>query len=461
MLLHERLYVAARMLLDLGCAELREVAQRLQPEDASAIEHALRHDWPLWARPKQRLPAGPWRWLVFLAGRNWGKTLAGAQATREAAESGQHEWLSIVGPTFQNVLRDQLSGPSGILTISPRWFRPEYIVGRSELRYPAHPVTGIRTRVALLSADKPERIRGSQASFVWCDEPQSWTKAQAAFDMVDFTLRLGAQPRGVITMTPRTNAFTRDLILGVRDDSGTRRGPRRDLMIVRGSTYENRRIAPDALESLRQAYAGTSLGRQELDAELLAAPEAALWTRDVIDQFRVPGIPVEARLRRRVVSVDPSRSPLGMRDLCGIVAMALNADGHIYVLEDASARGGPLQWARRAAEVAQRYAADAIIFESNSLSGEVAGILRQVAGASGTHWQPVTAQGTKQQRAEPVAALYAAGRVHHVGRGFEQLEEELCAWDPTTRTSPDRMDALVHGITELGRLATRRPLVIV
>jgi len=460
--MHDGLYAAARSLLRLDPEVRRSVVRRLMPGDAAVLEHALRHDWKgTWARRKQLLPEGSWRWLLLLAGRNFGKTLAGSQAIREAAESGEHEWLSIVGPTHANLVRDQLTGPSGVLTISPRWFRPEYLTNRAELRWPRHPLTGVVTRASLLSADRPDRIRGSQASFLWCDEVSAWPKAQAAFEMVDMTLRLGPHPRGLLTTTPKSSAFTRDLVLGARGDDGKRRGPRPDLRIVRGTTWENFTTSAATVASLRERYEGTTLGRQELEAEILTAPESALWTRETIDQFRTVGLPPTVRVVRRIVSVDPSRSAHGTRDACGIISLVLAADGHVYVLADDTVRGGPLKWAQTAASAAKRIAADQIIFEQNRLSEDIGNVLRQVAGWSGTNWKAITAQGTKTMRAEPAAALYAAGRVHHTD-AFDQLEEELCSWDPDASAgSPDRMDALVNGVTELVQgISTRAPLIV-
>lgn len=444
-MLHSALYEASREIARLPLPDVEFVLERMLPQDRVRITHALETDWPARSRKKQRLPDGKWRYCVFLAGRGWGKTLTGAQAVRAAAESGLHEWISICGPTVSNLTRDMLSGSTGLLSISPRWFYPEYQVTRGQLVYPRHPLTGLRTRVILLSADKPDRIRGSQCSFLWADEPQSWSKAVDAWEMLDMTLRLGSNPKGVVTMTPKDNPFTRNLILGPMNDRG-KRTPRPDIVVVKGTTYENTNLAPDVLESLRRQYEGTAIGRQELYAEILEKPEAALWTKEVIERHRVEGI--TSAIKRVVVGVDPSRSLIGMRDLCGIVVGAFCADGHTYVMEDSSFRGGPFQWAQKAAQVALRWRADAIVFEKNAISDDIAKVIRQVSEETATHWRGIMAKGTKQMRAEPVSALYAAGRVHHVGT-FEHLEDEMTGWDPATKDSPDRMDALVHVCTEL------------
>jgi phage terminase large subunit-like protein len=457
--LHSRLYDFTRELIGMPAAEVREFMQHAPQPDLARYIHALQTDWRSWARPKQLFPweDRSFRFFVACAGRGFGKTLMGAQTVREAAESGLHQWISVCAPTVSTLYRDQLTGPSGLLTISPRWFWPEHHASKNQLVYPRHPVTGVRTRVVLLSADKPDRIRSSQCSFLWADEPQSWSKPQESFQMLDLSLRLGQHPRGIITMTPKDNALSRDLLLGTLDEETGKRTPRSDVRYVRGSTYENTSLSEEARESYRKSYEGSRLGRQELYGELLEAPDGALWTKDVINRHRQDAITVATK--RTVVGVDPSRSEVGLRDLCGIVVGALGADGHVYVYEDASTRGGPLQWAQKAVTVAQKYRADAIVYEANSISSDITKVIRVASEQSGTHWRSVVAKGTKQMRAEPVAALYEAGRVHHVGT-FEFLEDEMVGWDPSMKDSPDRMDALVHMVTDLALGAQRHALAV-
>lgn len=461
-MLHQRLYEAARHLVDLSEKEQQEWFTRALPRDRSTFFHALETDWPSRQRTKQRFPwEKRFRFLVAVAGRGFGKTLMGAQATREAAESGEHEWISVCAPTVTTLYRDQLTGPTGLLTISPRWFFPTHHSTKNELWYPRHPITGIRTRVALLSADKPDRIRSSQCSFLWADEPQSWKKPTESFQMLDMSLRLGREgrpARGIITMTPKDHPFSRDLLFGPMTETG-KRIPRADVLLVRGKTYENTDLDPDTVKSYEASYKGTSLEKQELEGELILKPEGALWSGDTIEKHRVKDLG-SVKVTRKIVSVDPSRSPIGLRDLCGIVVAALGADGHVYVLADCSLRGGPLEWAQRAAHVGQMFSADAILYEKNAVSADIAKVIRVASEQSGTHWKSVLAQGTKEVRAEPVAALYTAGRVHHVGR-FEYLEDEMTGWDPkTTRNSPDRLDALVHAVTELA-LGKQQPALTV
>ena len=455
----ERIYGAACKIADLPNRQNREwVLHGMSPHDLGLLDEAARTDWPSLSRRKQRLPAGSWRWCLWVAGRGWGKTRAGAEAVRAVVEAGLDEYISVVGPTVTTLHRDLLGGPSGIANISPKWWQPTYHVTRLELVYPRHPITGIKARVALLSADKPDRIRGSQCSFAWCDEPTMWSKAAEAWAMVDLSLRLGKNPRGVASMTPKATKFTRDLILGRRGTDG-KRVPMTDVIVVKGRSWENTAISRAAFDAMRAANPGM-LGRQELEAEIIEEPDGALFKQEDLDRYRVASIPPGTRIKRTVVAVDPSRSPIGGRDTCGIVAGAVGADGHVYLYEDASVNGSPYVWANRAAAIALKYRADLVIYEQNRVDEGISMIIRRAATESSTKWEPRTAQGTKQARAEPISYLVQEGRVHLVGRNFDALEAELTTWDPASGDSPDRLDAFVWCCTELGVQEPKRKMVV-
>jgi phage terminase large subunit-like protein len=453
----DRIYAVVKELSELPPGERDWVLDRLEPADLVLVGEAIRTHWDLWRREKQILPSleTDWRWTVAMAGRGWGKTRFGAESVRREAESGVHPWISIVAPTYNNLQRDLLGGPSGLLSISPSWHMPRFYAHKNQLVYPKHPVTGIITRVSLLSADKPDRIRGSQASFAWADEIQSWTKAKEAFEMLDISIRIrsadGQNPRGLITMTSKSRSpFVRDLILGPKNAVG-KRVPRSDLRIIRGSFEENLALSPEYIQSLLKAYPEGSIARrEELNAEIIETPDGALWNQDIIDQFRertIPRPPV-----RFLVSVDPSRSRTGSGDECGIVVGCRLDDGHIYILSDVTVRGSIHEWAYAAAGAANKYTCD-IIYEQNRLSPEIQDVLRLVSGETKTRWIPVTASEKKEVRAGPVAMLYQNGFVHHVGVSeLAHLEAEMCMHDfnDFRLPSPNRIDALVHLVTELG-----------
>lgn len=462
----ERTAELGRKLAHSELAIRQRVLEQLRSSDVRMLKEVVRTDWSMRARAKQLLPPGDWRWLALCGGRGFGKSRAGAEAIRAAAESGHHSFLSVVGPTWQNIVRDCLTGPSGLLNISPSYFFPQFVSSRNELRYPAHPRTAVSCRVALLSADKPDRIRGSAASFVWLDEIQSWRNARESFDMVDLSLRIrsrnGDAPRGIVTFTPKTiSAFVRDFLLGPRDPVSGKRTPRADLKVVTGSTMENRMLPEEFVASmLKEHREGTTGYTEELMGLLVDIPENALWTYELINDYRVES--PHAAIEIVIVGVDPSRSEFGMGDEAGIVAVG-RAGEHIYVLEDGSLRGSVHAWATKAAGMGNKWRAPEIIYEGNRVSPQMGEVIASIAGQTRTKWAKTAAVGPKQVRAAPVLALYQGGRVHHVGT-FERLEEEMCTWDSADpkAPSPNRLDALVHAILAIapGGGSYRPPLVV-
>jgi phage terminase large subunit-like protein len=198
-------------------------------------------------------------------------------------------------------------------------------------------------------------------------------------------------------------------------------------------------------------YGNTTLGRQELDGELISDDPQALWRRDGLDLLRRNVVP---ELKRIVVAVDPPATSHARSNACGIVCAGIGEDGRGYVLEDASVkRMRPLQWAERVVALFHRWQADRIVAEVNQGGEMVRELLMQVDAQV-----PVTcvhAHRGKQARAEPVAALYEQGRVSHVGV-FANLEDEMCSAIGEGQ-SPDRLDALVWALTELMIKKQREP----
>jgi len=463
-MLHEELYREVTSIARMP-AWLRDLAiEEMSDGDAALAEAIIKYDWPQWRRRKQILPPGDWRWCLFACGRGWGKTRLASEILRDAAESGAHEHMALAGATFLTLQRDLLLGPSGVLAISPPWFRPEYIFTKSELRYPRHPVTGVRTRVILLSGDKPDRIRGAEVSFMVLDELATWTDPGQGWMNADLILRRGHHPRGIITTTLKRKGggagFSRDLLYGRKGDDG-KRAQRPDMVVVRGATMENIALDERVRKGFEARFKGTPDEVTELEGGLPQEAEGALWSREIIDQFRVNLIPQGVAIDRVIVSVDPSRSKYGTGDLCGILTMGKGSDGHVYVWADRTTRGAPDQWIGEAVNAVNVDRADQGIYEQNRLGEDNVALLEERARALGQSWKPVTARGTKEQRAEPIASLYKAGRVHHVGELVE-AEEEMCGWDPKeTKESPNRIDAIVHGVKHLllSEEAARPPLV--
>lgn len=389
----------------------------------------LLEDWRAWARPAQLPPPGAWRIWLLLAGRGFGKTRAGAEWVRAQAESGDARRIALVASTARDARLVMVEGASGLMTIAPAAARPVFEPSKQQLTWPSGAIA------TLYSADEPDRLRGPQFDAAWCDELAAWRYPQA-WDMLMMGLRLGTRPRAVVTTTPKPVQLIRALLAAP------------DCVVTRGTTRENAaNLAPGFLAAIRKQYEGTRLGRQELDAELLEDVPGALWARDRIEGARVDTAPA---LRRIVVAIDPAVSSGAEADETGIVVAALGQDGEGYVLGDLSGRYSPHDWASRALDAYRVHGADRIVAEINNGGAMVEATLRVLD--PGVAYKPVHASRGKLARAEPVAALYEQGRVHHVG-AFPALEDQMCgfapAFDRATTGSPDRVDALVWALSEL------------
>lgn len=315
---------------------------------------------------------------------------------------------------------------SGILAICPKDERPEYKKYERKLLWPNGSTSLIFT------AEEPERLRGKQHEKLWLDELGSWRYADS-FDQAKFGLRLGLNPQAVITTTPRPTKIIKEIIA----DPST--------IVTRGSTYDNaNNLAVSFFNSVIRKYEGTRLGRQELDAEVLADNPGALWNLSQIDKLRVKDHPP---LKRIVVGVDPSVTSGEEADEAGIVIAGVGVDEEYYILDDLSMVASPDSWARAAVRAYHDRQADRIIAETNNGGDMVELVIRTVD--ANVSYKKVTASRGKMTRAEPIAALYEQGRVHHVGI-FPKLEDQMTEYDPlTSKKSPDRMDALVWAMTEL------------
>lgn len=397
-----------------------------------------RNAWVLSARLAQYplLDEHPDIWLVT-GGRGAGKTRLGAEWVNAlvrglppfATPALRYGRLALVGETLADVRDVMIEGPSGIVGVSQPW-RPRYEPSRRRLVWENGAVATI------FSSEDPESLRGHQFDAAWCDEVGKWRNAEACFDMLQFGLRLGNQPRQLITTTPRPSRLIKRLLADPT------------VLVTRMRTAENAaNLAAGFIEAVANRYAGSVLGRQELDGELVEDREDALWTRRMIESAisEKPG-----ELRRIVVAVDPPASSRRTSDACGIIAAGMGDDGRAVVLADATLNAArPQDWATRAVSLYHALAADCLLVEVNQ-GGEMASAVIRTVDAS-VPVKPVRAQRGKWLRAEPVAALYQADRVRHAGR-FPELEDEMCDFGPhglSGGRSPDRVDALVWALSEL------------
>lgn len=401
----------------------------------------LRHDWQVWARDDQLPPpiapdGRTWSTWLVLGGRGAGKTRAGAEWVRAMALGIQPVAarpvgrLALVGETLGDARAVMVEGVSGLLAVHADVERPTFEASKRQV------VWANGAKAQLFSADDPESLRGPQFDAAWCDELCKWRYGEATWDMLQFALRLGEYPRQAVTTTPRPTPLLKRIIA----DPAT--------VLAKARTADNaHNLASTFLDAVTQRYGGTRLGRQELDGEIIEDREDTLWPRERIEAGRVRRQPSLARI---VVAVDPPVTSGKKADACGIVVAGLGEDGRGYILADRTVQGRqPLVWAEAAVRAYHNWMADHIVAEVNQGGELVAGVLRQVD--HGVPVKMVRATRGKWVRAEPVAALYAQGRVHHVGT-FPELEDQLADFGPDGLSggrSPDRMDALVWALSEL------------
>lgn len=426
-----------------------EKLQDLTDEEADE----LLHTWELWARPNQIepdtvLPNGEnWVTWLILAGRGFGKTRCGAETVIKWVKEGHCRRIALVAEDSADARDVMVEGESGILACSPRDFKPKYEPSKRRLTWPNG------AQATLFSAEDFDSLRGPQFDGAWCDELCKWRYAQEAWDNLQFGLRLGEHPKQIVTTTPRPIRLLKDIIL------------RSDTAITKGSTMENLvNLAPPFRKAVVDKYLGTRIGRQELNAEILDDVPGALWSREMIDESRLRPIDSVTPIAlphfvRVIISVDPQKE-LGVSAAeTGIMVTAKDQNGHAYLLEDLSVNGSPEEWGRAAVMAFDDWAGDMIVYEANQGGEMVAAVLRQAAkslkeeGLRTADFIPlkaVHATRGKIVRAEPVSQLYEQKKVSHVGY-FPELEDQLCEYtaDGKMGYSPDRLDALVWGLTEL------------
>jgi len=409
---------------------LKGILEAKQIEEAEQAAKALKTNrYRLSARPQQLPPEGNWFVWLILSGRGWGKTFTGAGWLIEKALENPGVETAVVAPTYTDVRRTCVEGPSGILkSLAPNQLK---FYNRSNGQI----TLANGSKIHMISADEPDRARGLNLAYAWCDEFASWRYEQTWTEGLVPALRIGANPQVCITTTPRPTKLIKEFVN--RTDGS--------IVVTRGSTFDNAaNLSEAALHELKVRYEGTRIGRQELYGEIVDEVDGALWTVQMIDSQRVPGYRDFVRV---VVAVDPAVTSGEDADETGIVVVGKGADGRAYVLADRSCRDTPLGWANRVKQAYDEFGADRVVAEVNQGGDMVESIIKQVDPLMA--FRSVRAKVGKKLRAEPVAALYEQGRVSHIGY-FDKLEEQMTTWVMDSGTSPDRLDALVHGITELG-----------
>lgn len=390
---------------------------------ASTLE-ALTWDFDFWARPSQQPPPGMWRYWLISSGRGFGKNYAAVGWVRKVHKI--YPRMALIARTTNDAREVMLEGESGILKLTPPDDRPIYNPTKKRLTWPNGAVASV------FSSDEPEALRGPQSYAFWADELCAWKYPKECWDNLMFGFRLGQNPRGLITTTPKPISLYKKLL---KDAS---------CHVTRGSTYENiANLSPAYIETIIKPYEGTRLGKQELHGELVEDTAGALWQAARIHELRVDEAP---ELVRVVVAIDPQTTADGEDSgATGIVVAGRGVDGHGYVLADLTLKGSPDAWARAAVIAYHRYKADRIVAEVNQGGDMVEHTIRTVE--PDVPFRKVHAKRGKYLRAEPVAALYEQGKCHHIGV-HPKLEEEQTTWIPGMK-SPHRVDALTYALTDL------------
>ena len=425
--------ITATDLREIPPEKLKEVLEQLGPKKTEELQHT----WEFWARPEQLEPTGDWNIWVALAGRGWGKTRAGVEWVRHQIKSGKKR-IAAVAPTNSDIRRVMVEGESGFLNVC---WKDDKTYRGGKLGYPVWSPTN-RTltwengaKVEFYSAEDPERLRGPQFHAAWADEVAAWRNQQDVWDMLQFTLRLGRKPRVMVTTTPKPTKLMRALIASPQSH------------ITRGSTFDNiDNLAKPFLETIKKEYEGTRLGQQELYAEMLEEADGALWSTKTLDECSIEQKDIP-ELNRIVVSIDPAVTSKTESDMTGIVVAGIDVNGIGYVLEDATDRYSPAEWAAKAISLYQEYSADRIVAERNQGGDMVRRTLE--AEDETVPIRLVHASRGKMARAEPISALYERGKVKHT-KGLDELETQMRTWEPLgSMGSPDRLDACVWALTDL------------
>lgn len=390
-------------------------------------QKAIMYDWRgFLARPDQIAPDGDWDIWLALAGRGWGKTETGARWIKEQVEAGVRS-IALIAETQKDLEEVMVKR---ILSIYPDEERPK-------VRYKPVRITWPNGAEALgYNGTEPQQLRGPEFEAAWIDELAKYRYARETWDMLQFCMRSGNDPRQLVTTTPRATEIIKAIFNG---DEGR-------VHVTRGNTMDNKsNLAGKFLDKIRKKYEGTRLGRQELNAEILGDLPGALWTQRSIDTFRLTEAP---EMGRKVVSVDPAVTSTEESDEHGIVVAGIS-DQTGYLLEDVSMQGTPMEWAEAAILKAREHEADGVVVEVNQGGDMVAHTLRTIA--PNLNIIEVRATRGKHVRAEPIASLYEQGRIQHVGQ-FPDLESQMTQMTVEGFQgdgSPDRLDAMVWAFTEL------------
>jgi phage terminase large subunit-like protein len=390
---------------------------------------AIADEWWWQAHGGQIEPPCDWRVWAIVAARGFGKTRAGAEWVWARADGAAR--IALVAATMDEVARVMIEGESGLLSLARGGEQPRWIATRGLLLFPSG------AEAHAFSAERPDKLRGPQHHYAWCDELAKWPHADDTWNNLMLGLRLGEQPRTLVTTTPKPVPLMKRILALPR------------CIETNGRTADNPHLPADFREAVEAMFGGTRLGRQELEGILLDEHEDALWSRELIEKARGPSVTARSEaMARTLIGLDPPASTGG--DSCGIVVCGKDSDGVAWVLADLTAAGlSPEAWARRVVEAAGLYGASKVVAEKNQGGDMIASVLRAVDADLPV--KLVAATRSKAARAEPIVLRFETGRARLAGH-FPDLEDQLCAltWSGYHGPgSPDRADAMVWALTEL------------
>lgn len=461
----------ADLFADLPEADREEFLSNLSDSD----KEQLKYDWNFWARPKQIMPPGDWRYWLLLAGRGFGKGMAGSNAViqevAKASKRGKKLSIALIGSNISEIEKVMINGKSGILSQGDPKKAPTYVGGtKRELTWRengkviavAHAITG----------EKPEAIRGFEFDLVWIDELAKFKYLSKIWEQLKFASGRINPPRTIITTTPKPLPILRALVNNPK------------CYVTTGSSYENHFLSEDYIEEINQ-YKGTRLGDQEINGIILDDTKGALWSRDLIkkldliqyqqkyhkDWNKDNDFTLDDFLRdmeRIIIAVDPATTANMRSDETGIIVVAKDKQGYGYVIDDLSGKHKVEAWTTIVNKAYLRYNAAYVVAEVNQGGEMVESLLKNVNKAIKVI--SIHAKDGKISRAEPVSLLYDQGKIFHMKENFLLLEDQMCNFvgkhvkadeddlDIDSKiVSPDRMDAMVYGLTELFIKGKREP----
>lgn len=378
--------------------------------------------WEQIARPNQLPPSGNWNVWLILAGRGFGKTRSASEAIRKWVMEGKYKRIALIANTIEEAKQVMVEGESGLLKISPRRDGLTYFPSRRILKWRNGAIA------TLYGAENYEQLRGPQFDAAWVDEFAKFAHPRETFEQLSFALRLGKNPKTILTTTPRPIPFIKDLI------------KRPDVVTVRGSSWENRENLSPTFRNQLEFLKGTRLEAQEIYAEIVEDSPNTLWSwQDIEKCYReAPHF-----LQNIVIGVDPALTSNG--DETGIIVAGMDASKKAYVLDDLSMSGTPEQWCQKVLDAYYRYHAKQIVIETNAGGDLLINLLK--SHDNSVCIKKMYAQKSKTERAEPITLLYQKNMIFHT-KQFPKLELQMATYEPGQK-SPDRMDAMVWAMTAL------------